>query len=85
MASSLLALRNLGPASVRMLASAGIGSAAELRRLGAVAAYRQVQRSGASPSLNLLWALEGALADEPWQQVARERRLALLMALERMP
>lgn len=75
-------LPNLGPASQRMLAAAGIESIAQLRRLGSVAAYAKVKRSGARPSLNLLWALEGALSGLPWQQVAREHRTSLLLALE---
>lgn len=45
-------------------------------------AYAQVKASGANASLNLLWALEGALTDLPWQVVAKEHRLSLLLALE---
>jgi DNA transformation protein len=37
---------------------------------------------GVSPGLNLLWALEGALTGCPWQVVAKEHRLSLLLALE---
>jgi hypothetical protein len=33
-------------------------------------------------SLNLLWALEGALSGLSWQTVTREHRLSLLLALE---
>ena len=75
-------LRNLGPKSRALLAGAGIASVEDLRRLGSVAAYARVRRSGANPSLNLLWALEGALAGLPWQAVAREHRTSLLLALE---
>ncbi len=65
-----------------MLEKAGIDSVTRLRELGAVRAYRQVQLSGARPSLNLLWALEGALTDQPWQQIAQAHRLSLLLELE---
>ncbi len=65
-----------------MLECAGITSLSELRRLGAVAAYSQVRRSGANASLNLLWALEGALTGLAWQVVAKEHRTSLLLALE---
>lgn len=44
-----------------------------------------VQRTQAqcpSASLNLLWALEGALSGRSWRQVAEQDRLSLLMALE---
>lgn len=65
-----------------MLVAAGIASMAELQRLGAVAAYAQVKRHDPRASLNLLWALEGALTGLPWQTVAREHRTSLLLALE---
>ncbi|MBP7579611.1 MAG: TfoX/Sxy family protein [Vogesella sp.] len=73
---------NLGPASWRLLQAAGVADLAALRQLGAVAAYLQVKRSGQHASLNLLWALEGALSGRHWQQVARDDRLRLLLALE---
>lgn len=65
-----------------MLAGAGIDSIAQLRRLGSVRAYVRVKATEADASLNLLWALEGALTGLPWQVVAREHRLSLLLALE---
>jgi DNA transformation protein and related proteins len=65
-----------------MLFGAGIKSVAQLRRLGSVRAYALVRDTGTNPSLNLLWALEGALTGLPWQVVAREHRLSLLLALE---
>ncbi|MGE4049473.1 MAG: TfoX/Sxy family protein [Piscinibacter sp.] len=75
-------LPNLGPRSQAVLAAAGITTVAQLRRLGSVAAYAKAKRSGANVSLNLLWALEGALTGLPWQVVAREHRTSLLLALE---
>ena len=65
-----------------MLAATGIGSLDELRALGSVAAYARVKATGANASLNLLWALEGALSGLSWQQVAKEHRTSLLLALE---
>jgi DNA transformation protein and related proteins len=75
-------LPNLGPQSRDMLLRAGIRSAPALARLGAVAAFVKVKQCGAKPSLNLLWALEGALTGLPWQMVARQHRTSLLLALE---
>ncbi len=75
-------LRNLGPKSQAMLAAAGIVSVEQLRQLGSVAAYHQVKATGANALLNLLWALEGALTGLPWQEVAREHRLSLLLAVD---
>lgn len=76
------ALPNLGPRSRQMLAAAGITCSETLRELGAVAAYARVKRVDAGASLNLLWALEGALSGEHWREVARQHRTRLLMALE---
>jgi hypothetical protein len=75
-------LRNLGTSSSAMLLKAGIDSVERLRSVGAVAAYVAVKNSGASPSLNLLWAIEGALTGRDWKEVSRTDRLSLLMQLE---
>jgi hypothetical protein len=75
-------LPNFGPKSQLMLAQAGIHSLEQLRDLGAVRAYVQVKRSGTNASLNLLWAMEGALTGQHWREVARNERLRLLMELE---
>jgi DNA transformation protein len=76
------ALPGLGPRSLAMLAAAGITDHASLERLGSVGAYLQVKRAGQPATLNLLWALEGALTQQHWQTVAREERTRLLMALD---
>ncbi|MBQ0931844.1 TfoX/Sxy family protein [Ideonella sp. 4Y16] len=78
----LAELPGLGPRSAEWLRAAGIDSAEQLRRLGAVAAYAQVRARQPRASLNLLWALEGAISGLPWQQVARQHRTSLLLALE---
>ncbi|MFM2120456.1 MAG: hypothetical protein RL722_1924, partial [Pseudomonadota bacterium] len=79
---AITSLASLGPRSQAMLAGVGIHTLAELRALGAVRAYAAVRASGAGASLNLLWAMEGALTGLAWQVVAREHRLSLLLALE---
>ncbi len=75
-------LSNLGPKSKWMLEQAGIHGIKELRKLGAVRAYLQVKSSSSKASLNLLWALEGALTERHWQDVAKHDRLRLLLELE---
>lgn len=75
-------LPGLGPKSVALLARVGITSHAELRRVGAVAAFVRARRCGTGVSLNLLWGLESALTGMPWQEVARMHRTSLLLALE---
>ena len=75
-------LPGLGPRSLAMLTAAGIHDRADLERLGSVRAYLLVKAAGQNASLNLLWAMEGALTGEDWRVVAREHRTSLLLALE---
>ncbi|MDQ1813741.1 TfoX/Sxy family DNA transformation protein [Massilia sp. CCM 9210] len=78
----LESMANLGPKSAAILAAAGIDSLDHLAMLGSVAAFAMAKRSGARVSLNLLWAIEGALTGESWQTVSREHRASLLLALD---
>ena len=80
--STLARLPNLGPKSAQFLQDAGITSHAQLQRLGAVRAYAIVKQVHPRASLNLLWALEGALSGLHWRVVAKEHRTSLLMALD---
>jgi DNA transformation protein and related proteins len=81
----LARLRNLGPASERMLAAAGITEEAQLRALGAAAAFARAADANPHVSLNLLWALEGALTDRDWRDVPPERREALRREADAVP
>jgi DNA transformation protein len=60
----------------------GVTTLAQLRRMGSIAAYVKARKVGKGVSLNLLWALEGALTGQHWREVARQSRTSLLMALE---
>ena len=80
--SSIADLPNLGPKSAQVLQRAGITSLPQLQALGAVAAYARAKAVEPTVSLNLLWALEGALTGLHWRVVAREHRTSLLLALE---
>ncbi|MGR8981583.1 MAG: TfoX/Sxy family DNA transformation protein [Gammaproteobacteria bacterium] len=46
-------------------------------RFSAAAAFVAIKRAGLKPSLNLLWAPEGALTNRGWRQVANDDRLSL--------
>lgn len=77
-------LKSLGPKSAEMLARAGINSLSQLRELGSVVAYVRTKRANQGASLNLLWALESALCGLRWQEVAREYRTSLLLAVDEL-
>ncbi len=71
-------LRNVGPKSATLLRAAGIDSLEKLREIGAVAAYRRVKFvEPRAVSLNMLWALQGALTDRDWRDIppAEKNRL----------
>ncbi|WP_240095840.1 TfoX/Sxy family protein [Thermomonas flagellata] len=75
-------LRNIGPKSAAWLRQVGLRTREDLAAVGAVGAWIRVKRAGFKPSLNLLYALEGALCDCHWQQVPDARRAELVQAAE---
>lgn len=76
---SLRHLKNLGPVSAKKLEDAGIRTEDQLRRLGAVEAWLRVKQTQTGISLNMLYALHGALTDTPWSQIGTDERAALLL------
>jgi DNA transformation protein len=64
------------------LERAGITSLQQLKQVGSVRAFASAKKIDPTVTLNLLWALEGAVLGQRWQQVAREHRASLLLALE---
>ena len=79
---STATLRNIGPKSAAWLRQVGLRTAEDLVATGAVQAFVKVRRAGFKPSLNLLYALEGALLDCHWHDVPEARRQQLLADLE---
>ena len=67
-------LRNLGKTSAQWLHAVGIHSISDLKRLGAVDAYRAVKARGFRASKVLLYAIEGALLDVHWNDIPAERK-----------
>ena len=75
-------MRNIGPKSAAWLRQVGLRTLEDLAAAGAVEAFMRVKRAGFKPSLNLLYAIEGALLDCHWQEVPEERRHELIAAAE---
>ena len=75
-------LRNIGPKSAAWLRQVGLRTREDLVEAGTVGAFMKVRRAGFKPSLNLLYALEGALKDCHWQEVPEARRTELVQAAE---
>jgi DNA transformation protein and related proteins len=82
--AALSELRGLGPASVQMLASVGITSAAQLRKADLYQLYARIKAGYPRTSINLLYAMMGAVDDVDWRDVAKDRRTEVLIRLEDM-
>ncbi len=77
-----LKLRNIGPKSAAWLRQVGLRTQEDLVAAGPVDAFMRVKRAGFKPSLNMLYALEGALQDCHWQEIPEARRAELVAAVE---
>ena len=75
-------LRNIGPKSMAWLRQTGVRTLDDLKSVGALSAFVRVKRAGFRPSLNLLYALEGAILDCHWQDIPEARRAELIAAAE---
>ena len=82
MSTPPLKMRNIGPKSAAWLRQVGLHTPEDLAEAGPLEAFMRVKRAGFKPSLNLLYALEGALQDCHWQEVPDERRLELVEQAE---
>ena len=82
MAANTEKMRNIGPKSAAWLRQVGLRTLDDINHIGVVDAFMKVRRAGFKPSLNLLYALEGALLDCHWQEVPDARRTQLVTAAE---
>ncbi|QDW66466.1 TfoX/Sxy family protein [Luteimonas granuli] len=82
MSTPPLKMRNIGPKSAAWLRQVGLRTPEALAEAGPLEAFMRIKRAGFKPSLNLLYALEGALCDCHWQEVPDARRVELVAAAE---
>ena len=63
-------MKNMGPKSREWLASVGVHSLDDVAKLGVVETYRRVKAAYPEKvSLNLLYGLQAALLDLPWNEL----------------
>ena len=77
--STTVKIRNVGPKSAAWLRQVGIKTDDEVKAIGALEAFMKVKRAGFKPSLNLLYALEGAVVDCHWTALTVERKNELVL------
>nr|WP_246345409.1 TfoX/Sxy family DNA transformation protein [endosymbiont of Lamellibrachia barhami] len=76
-------LKGLGEKSEECLNEIGIYTRMDLEKIGAIGAFLKMRSECCvEPSLNLLYAMVGALEDKNWLKVAKEEKGRLLMELE---
>ncbi|GAB3753031.1 TfoX/Sxy family protein [Lysobacter olei] len=75
-------LRNIGPKSAAWLRQVGLRTQDDIAAVGTVEAFMRVKRAGFKPTLNLLYAIEGALLECHWQEVPEPRRQQLVAEAE---
>jgi DNA transformation protein len=63
-------MKKLGPKSQEWLASIGVHSLEDVARLGVVETYKRVKAAYPEKvTLNMLWGLQAALLDIPWNEL----------------
>lgn len=74
---SLSELRNIGPTTERWLHAVGIHTKEDIKALGPVAIYRLLKGHGYHVSVNLVYALHGAVTDQAWNKLPAEVKARL--------
>jgi len=63
-------VKNLGPKSSEWLASVGVHTLDDVARLGVVETYKRVKAAHPEQvTLNMLWGLQAALLNIPWNEL----------------
>jgi len=75
-------IRNVGPKSAAWLRQVGVRTLEDLVRVGPVETFLKVKRAGFRPSLNLLYAMAGAIDDCHWTDLGEERKGGLMLELD---
>ena len=77
MSAPVSSIRNLGPASDREYALAGIHTAEDLRALGPDEAYRRLLKTGVRPHFIGYYAMVMGLQGRPWNDCHGSEKTAL--------
>jgi hypothetical protein len=76
-------MRNMGPKSKEWLASVGVNSLDDVAELGVVETYMRVKAAYPEKvSLNLLYGLQAALLDLPWNELPPDIKAELKRQVE---
>jgi DNA transformation protein len=66
-------MKNIGPKSREWLASIGVYSLDDIANLGVVETYKRVKAAYPEKvTLNMLWGLQAALLEIPWNELPQD-------------
>lgn len=74
-------IRNIGKVSRQWLYEIGIYTLDDLQKSGAMPVFQLIRANHPRVSLNLLWALEGAILDIDWREIPESRKQELRQQL----
>lgn len=76
-------MKNIGPKSKQWLASVGVHTLDDVVSLGVVETYKRVKAAYPEKvSLNLLYGLQAALLDLPWNELPPDMKIELKQQVE---
>jgi len=76
-------MRDIGPKSSEWLASIGVNSLEDVANLGVVETYKRVKAAYPEKvTLNMLYGLQAALLDIPWNELPQDIKDQLRKAAE---
>ena len=76
-------MKNVGPKSSEWLASVGVHTLDDVARLGVVETYKRVKAVFPEKvTLNMLWGLQAALLDIPWNELPPDIKRELRKQVE---
>ena len=84
MSRPVSAIRNLGPASEKMFANAGLNSAEAVEALGADEAYRRLIINGTRPHFIGFYALVMGLQGRLWSDLQGEEKQAMRVRFDNL-
>ncbi len=79
--SDLTSLKNIGPTIQKRLQGIGINSKNDLKKMGPVLAYQNIQSKNPGKTIPVcyyLYSLQGALDNKHWDDISQKKKQKLL-------
>ena len=80
--SEIAKLPNLGLASEHWINAVGVYTLEQLKQIGPIQVYLRIKQKGFKPSMNLLYAMAGAIEGIHWAKLSPQQRSELILELD---